>query len=204
MVPAWLLYAAASYAIPKVADAIGGGGGYNVSPEMKAYYDRLIRILDNPNQFGLSEDEINRMMNLNRSEGQLAVRLAGNEYDTWAARRNISGGAEGAHKIKLMQEMIRNLQRARSRADFINFEARNRARLAALGQLGAASGAFEQGNMLNYQTDLQNSELLGNALGYGVQYGLKKYFPVNSNVSSGIGQTNYDPRVLVNPRGIYE
>ena len=175
--------------------------GYVPSPYMQEAWKQNYLILQDPSAFAVPEAEQQEYMNLARREGQLQARQTGNQYDIWAAGRNISGGVEAEAKIKIMQELIRNLQRSRTNLNMISLNARNQARLAALSGLGQLTGQIEQGNLAAYQQKLieeQESEnLLGNLIGTGVKVGASYLFPpaapyimgADYLMGSGIGST---------------
>jgi len=175
----------------------GQGGDYQMTPETRAYYNKLNQILENPEAFAVPEAEQREYMNLARREGQLSARQTGNEFDIWAAGRNISGGVEAEAKIKIMQELIRNLQRSRTSLNMISLNARNQARLAALGGLGQVTGQLEQGNLMAYQQQLlqeqERENAMANLIGTGVKVGASYLFPPAApyimGASSGIGST---------------
>jgi hypothetical protein len=198
-----------TYAGGKLLDSLFGGGGsssYQASPEAKAYYQKVMQILNNPQGFGLSDTEMAQAMDAAQMEGTQQMRQAGADYSTWAARRGIEGGSEAKMRIKLMQEMMRNMMRTRTNLNTYNAQARTQARLAAMGALGQASGQMENANLASYQQRMQEQMQDEQFASIPISYMMQKYMAgqqaVPTTVAGTIGST-YDPRVVNNPRGIY-
>ena len=173
-----------------------GNVGYKPSSESRRYYEKVMGILEEPGQFGLTPGEEEQYMDQARREGELTMRQQGRSFSEWAARRGIEGGVEAKTKIKLLQENLRNLMRARSGLNQLNFNARTQARLAALGVGAQMTQTFENANLMNYQQQLmeqmQRDQLMSDLIGMGTQAALN-YFMPGAGTALGIGSTSSVP-----------
>jgi hypothetical protein len=200
--------------VEELTDSIGLTPGelpaYQASPELRQYYAKLLEILDNPNSFAMTPEEESSYLNNVRREGQTTLQSQGAEWDRWAAGRGISGGPEMETRMKLAQELVRNMTSARANLGDVNYRARTQARLSALAGLGGAAGMFETGNLQQYQQQLMDQlaqeQMVGNIIGKGVGYlfGGDVGAAIGGGTSLGpSGIPGYNPQVITNPRGIY-
>jgi hypothetical protein len=177
--------------------------GYMPSSELEQYYAKLQEVLANPEAagFGMTEQEMADYMRQAAQTSRDQMQQAGGEYDVWAAQRGIEGGPEAKVKLKLLQENMRNLMRAKTDVNALNYNARTQARLQALGLMGNAANVFEQTKQMNYQQmmlqQMQDESVLSNLLGLGTQAALNYFLPGSGMafgaVSSGIGATSAVP-----------
>lgn len=177
------------------------------SPEMQQYYNKALQILNDPSGFAMSPSMQQQYMGAVRSAGQQQMNQAMGQYDEWAARRNLRGGPEIKQRLKLDQELVRNMMSARARMNDVNFNARNQARLAALGAMGQGAGQIHQANMDQYlaqqQQSMMDEQLFGQLFGQGMQYLQGYYNPQTSSGGPSSYIPGYNPAVINNPRGQY-
>ena len=166
----------------KAQSIMGGLPTYQASPEMQMYYMKLTELLNDPQMLGFTPAEEQQYMTGVRRMGEDVMQEQGKAYDVWAARRGIRGGPEGIARIKLAQELMRNMTNAKMNMNDLGFRARTQARLAALGGLGGATRQFEDVNAQNYQAQLMDQlakeELYGSLIGKGVDWLGQKYLPM--------------------------
>lgn len=180
---------------------------YQQSDALSQYYAKLQQLLDDPGQVGMTAQEQADYMNSARRVGEDTMYSAGAGYDRWAASRGITGGPVADAKLKLAQELMRNMTSAKLNMNDMNFRARTNARLAALGAMGGAVGQIEQGNQLNYQQQLMDQMAQEQMLSQLIGQGMYAYF--QGGLPSGMPMTvpqavpGYNPAVMSSPRGIY-
>ena len=166
--------AAAIIGAPVVSHFLGGNKKYKTPGYVKDYYRTAQGILNDPSAFEMDAGMQQDYMAAVRNQAMRSMDQSMAGFDRWAAQRGVSGGAQINQRIKLAQELGRNMVNARAHMNDLNFNARNQARLAALGAMGRASGQMNQASQFGYnaqmQQDLMSEQVWGQLLGQGAMY----------------------------------